>query len=48
MNDVKIHDHVISFQKTLQKIDVMIVSLTTQDIYRDQTVITITKLEIWR
>ncbi len=27
---------------------VMIVSLTTQDIYRDQTVITITKLEIWR
>jgi len=27
---------------------VMIVSLTTQDIYRDQTVITITRLEIWR
>ncbi len=27
-------------------VDVMIVSLTTQDIYRDQTVITITRLEI--
>ncbi len=27
---------------------IMIVSLTTQDIYRDQTVITITRLEIWR
>ena len=27
---------------------VIIVSLTTQDIYRDQTVITITKLEIWK
>jgi len=27
---------------------VTIVSLTTQDIYRDQTVIAITRLEIWR
>ncbi len=27
---------------------VTIVSLTTQDIYRDQTVITITRLEVWR
>ncbi len=30
------------------KIYVMIVSLTTQNIYKDQTVITITRLEIWR
>ena len=28
--------------------NVTIVSLTTQDIYKDQTVITITKLEIWK
>ncbi len=27
---------------------VTIVSLTTQNIYKDQTVITITKLEVWR
>ncbi len=28
--------------------DVTVVPLTTQGIYRDQTVITITRLEVWR
>ena len=32
----------------VKQLNVTIVSLTTQDIYRDQTVITITRLEIWK
>jgi len=42
-----IHDLDIKFTSKLSSHNiVMIVSLTTQDIYKDQTVITITKLEI--
>ncbi len=36
------------YKMTQDELAVTIVSLTTQDIYRDQTVITITRLEIWR
>jgi len=38
-----------SFKKLDDKmLDVTVVPLTTQGIYRDQTVITITRLEVWR
>ena len=36
----------IKEEEKVKRIIVMIVSLTIQDIYRDQTVITITRLEI--
>ncbi len=38
----------IKEEEKVKRIIVMIVSLTIQDIYRDQTVITITRLEIWK